>query len=246
MTVSIIIPTADQNSPRTKACLQAVRATTKPSEVRIQVVESSGPGFRFSKSINQGIRAHPDASAWIMLNDDCIMEPGWLEAMLHEVRPGVGVVGALLQYPGGGVQHAGGYITTGLAYFLHCTFKDLAPFHAIRKLLRTPPDAIPYCYHHDSIKGQRIDFLTGACLLITREARQRVGLLDESYEFSFEDVDYCLRTKEAGLRLVLSRAKGTHEERATGGRLTEKIMRSEATFNHKWNRQRLQATRSQT
>ena len=50
-----------------------------------------------------------------LLNNDIEMhDGGWLEAMVcHAMRPGVGAVGALLQYPDGTVQHAGVAVGTG-------------------------------------------------------------------------------------------------------------------------------------
>lgn len=243
MKVAVVVPTADGSSPRTSRCLSALRDTTEGMDVVVQVVESNGPGFRFSRSVNRGIMAHPDCDAWILLNDDATMRLGWLQAMLAEVKPGVGVVGAVLDYPSGGVQHAGGFLMGPRAYLLRC-LRELAPFHAVRKIRRTPPGTTPFAAHHRRIGAGHVEFVTGACFLITREARDRVGLLDEDYEFSFEDIDYCLRAREAGLRVVLAtNAHGVHEERATGHALTEKVARSEATFSAKWTATRMGAVR---
>ena len=57
------------------------------------------------------------------------------------------------------------------------------------------------------------DYCHGACLLIRREAIKRVGLLDADYFSYYEDVDYCLRARRAGFRLVYCpKAKIWHKD----------------------------------
>ncbi|MBI1886454.1 MAG: glycosyltransferase family 2 protein [Chloroflexi bacterium] len=44
------------------------------------------------------------------------------------------------------------------------------------------------------------DYADGACMLIRREALERVGLLDEEYFAYWEETDWCARAAEAGYR----------------------------------------------
>jgi GT2 family glycosyltransferase len=54
--------------------------------------------------------------------------------------------------------------------------------------------------------------VSGSVMLITREAFERVGLLDPDYFFSFEDLDFCLRARAAGLTsIVVGGAAAFHE-----------------------------------
>lgn len=46
------------------------------------------------------------------------------------------------------------------------------------------------------------DFATGCCILIRREIIERVGILDKQYFLYSEDVDYSLRVKEAGFKIL--------------------------------------------
>ena len=43
-----------------------------------------------------------------------------------------------------------------------------------------------------------VDAVSGCVMLIRREVFERIGLLDEAYFFSFEDIDFCLRARKAG------------------------------------------------
>lgn len=51
-------------------------------------------------------------------------------------------------------------------------------------------------------KAEAIDYGTGCCLLIKREALEIVGLLNNRYFAYFEDVDWSLRAKEKGFKIV--------------------------------------------
>lgn len=64
-----------------------------------------------------------------------------------------------------------------------------------------------------------VDALSGAVLMLHRRALERVGLLDEAYFFSFEDIDWCVRAGRAGLGLgVVLGARARHAGSRTIGR----------------------------
>lgn len=43
-----------------------------------------------------------------------------------------------------------------------------------------------------------VDFVSGALMVVKREVTEHIGLLDESYGMYYEDVDYCIRARQAG------------------------------------------------
>ena len=65
-------------------------------------------------------------------------------------------------------------------------------------------------YHYrigrpDKSKEERIkevDFITGCCMLIRRDVFERIGLFDKKYFIYCEDIDFCLRVKKAGFKVV--------------------------------------------
>ena len=62
------------------------------------------------------------------------------------------------------------------------------------------------------------DWVSGACMAIRREVLDAVGPLDEGYFLYFEEVDYCLRAKQAGWQCVfVPQARVTHFEGASTG-----------------------------
>ena len=63
-----------------------------------------------------------------------------------------------------------------------------------------------------------VDWGTGALLAVSRAAIERVGLLDEELFAYLEDVDWCLRIRAAGLRVVLApSARAWHKVSASTG-----------------------------
>ena len=64
-----------------------------------------------------------------------------------------------------------------------------------------------------------VDAVSGCVMLVTREVLERVGLLDEAYFFSFEDVDFCRRARGAGFTsLCVGDAVALHDGSRTIGR----------------------------
>jgi len=47
----------------------------------------------------------------------------------------------------------------------------------------------------------KCEWITFCCVLIDREVFDKIGLLDERFEFMFEDVDFCKRATDAGFRV---------------------------------------------
>lgn len=65
-----------------------------------------------------------------------------------------------------------------------------------------------------------VDALSGCALLVKRSVFERIGLLEDAFFFSFEDLDLCLRARESGFHSVhVSHAIARHEgSRSIGSR----------------------------
>ncbi len=163
---------------------------------RLRLVPYHAP-FNFSEKINLGA-LHAGGEYLLLLNDD--VEPladEWLRAMLElaQRRP-IGAVGAKLHYPTGEVQHAGVVVMDG------------APHHV---LYRWPEDSRGY---YNNLRGTcNYSAVTAACLMTRRDVFFQVGGMNPEYAVNFNDVDFCLKVREAGYRLVFTPfARLTHYE----------------------------------
>ena len=139
--------------------------------------------FNFSRMCNQGA-ANATGEYVLFLNDDIeIREGKWLLKMMRvATRKGAGAVGAKLYYPESMlIQHAG------------ITNLRLGPVHKLQF-----KDDNPH-YYMDINNGVRNCIaVTGACLLVSKEAFKDVGGFADELEVAFNDVDLCFRLYEAG------------------------------------------------
>lgn len=148
----------------------------------------TGP-FNFSRKINYAVaRAHGEFL--LLLNDDVeVINPDWLTAMLEYATQGdIGVVGAKLFYPDGRLQHVG--VATGVcgiaAHLLH------------------QHDGSSTGCGYAALAVRNCSAVTGACLLTRRAVYDEVGGFNERMAVDFNDVDFCLRVRAAGYRIVFT------------------------------------------
>jgi GT2 family glycosyltransferase len=185
--------------PRTFKLLRRFAARYGP---RFTVKRDQGP-FNFSRLVNLGVSEVSNPYLLLLNNDIEVVEPNWLEAMLEQAqRPSVGCVGARLLYPDGTVQHAG--------VLLNPNKPATHVFHGAERT------AFGYCNRLRTVSNYSA--VTGACLMVRREVFNQVGGFDEAFAVDFNDIDFCLRVRNAGFRnLLVPHAELIHHESASRG-----------------------------
>lgn len=152
----------------------------------------------FATGANAGIRALPCAEAILLLNPDSELLDGNFEAAVTYLRDhgDIGVLGGGIENPDGSLQlSCRAFPSHRNAFFnRHSLTTKLLPGN------RWSRDYLLTGWDHTSERD--VDWVSGASMLIARRAVDRAGLLDEHYFFSIEDVDYCRRVHDAGLRVV--------------------------------------------
>lgn len=236
--VSIIIPTRNALEDL-QACLTSLKTTSYDNYEVIVVNNASDdpqaidylqqlttlPRYRVIDypypfdyaALHNTVIADLDTDYLCLLNNDTeILTPDWLTNMLGYAQlPGVGAVGAKLLYPDDTVQHGGVIIGIGgIAAHAHLNLK-----------------ADEEGYHQRAILPQNLSAVTAACVLMRSEHYRLLDGMDPELPIAFNDVDLCLRLREAGLRNIYqplailrhheskSRGKDTlasHQERALG------------------------------
>jgi GT2 family glycosyltransferase len=169
---------------------------------RMRIADSDRP-FNFSEIYNT---AMPQASGEIIgiLNDDLLpIGPNWLKEMVsHALRPEVGLVGAMLYYPDDTIQHAG--IILGIGGVAG---------HAHKRMPRGSNG-----YFGRARLVQNFSAVTAACAVLRKNVFEEVGGLDPVLRVAFNDVDFCLRVRERGYRIVWTpQAELYHMESVTRG-----------------------------
>lgn len=140
-------------------------------------VISNTSNLGFAGGNNQGMAA-ARGEVVVLLNNDLLFTPNWLEKMLAWMQedPSVGLVGPCSNHGNGCLEVSGGY----------SNMEELARF------------AAEFEGRHDR-KGFAVKRLVGFCLAIRRAVIDAIGGLDEGFGIgNFEDNDYCLRARAAG------------------------------------------------
>jgi len=154
---------------------------------RIKIYNYNHP-FNFS-AINNYAAEKASGEILLLLNNDTeVINNDWIEAMLeHATRPEVGAVGAKLLYKNDLVQHAG--VLVGVGGIANHAFlkqwKDDNGYFGLANVVRN------------------YSAVTGACMMVRKDLYKKMGGLNEKeLAVTFNDVDFCLRLREAGYLIV--------------------------------------------
>lgn len=149
------------------------------------------PNLGFAAGVNHGVAATA-ADTFLLLNPDCFVDAPALRRCLETLAsdPEIAAVSCRM------VDEAGHPATHARP------FPTLATYWADRLGSRAPYPAVP-----DPAAPVDADSITGAFMLIRREAWSAVGPFDEDFFLYFEETEWCWRAKRAGWRIV-------HEPRA--------------------------------
>jgi glycosyltransferase involved in cell wall biosynthesis len=219
--VAIVIPAygATDLLERTVASL---RSTTRGRRARIIVADDGSPSEHrerlkrlrgvelilgeeqrgFAANANRGLRAVRPGEDAVLLNSDMVAHHGWLERLQYGAYHDrdVGIAGPKLLYPDGTIQSAGSIRNPGAPEWFDHAYRFKPADHPPANVIQ------PYLA------------MTGAALYVKHPVLDEVGLLDEGYGMAYEDIDWCLRTWQAGRKvLYYPHASLTHLESKTRG-----------------------------
>ena len=155
--------------------------------IKIVTWEAKNGEFNYSAINNYGAKFATGEYILLLNNDTEVISADWIQEMLmFAQRTDVGAVGAKLYYFDDTIQHAGigiGILT--LAGHYHRGF-DRCDFGYMGRLI----------YAHN------VSAVTAACMMIRRNVWKEVGGLDETFQVAFNDVDLCMRIRQAGYLIV--------------------------------------------
>ena len=171
--------------------------------VDVRVMHDDRP-FNYSALNNAAVKLARGEVLGLLNNDLEVINDGWLTEMVsHALRPEVGAVGARLWYSDDTLQHAGVVLGIhGVAGHVH-------------RFL--PRGNVGYCGRAALI--QSFSAVTGACLVVRKALYEEVGGLNEvELQVAANDIDFCLRLREAGYRNIWTPyAELYHHESASRG-----------------------------
>lgn len=199
------------------------------SDGSIELVEKNFPdvtviknnkNIGFAAANNQGIR-NAEGEFLLLLNSDTVIDRKTLAILIEAITAGVklipvsparlldgqtsmpsrgvqkvGVVGPQIRYADNTNQPSAGYFPSLLKIFFWMTLIDDIPF--ISTMLK-PYHVQEEIFYKDT---HEVDWVTGACMLVSKEALTNAGLLDERIFMYGEEVEWCYRIKKAGFQII--------------------------------------------
>ena len=147
-----------------------------------------------SRAINTGVAV--TGAPWLLIaNPDTWLSPGSLRRLLATATsdPRIGCVGPHLANPDGSDYPTGRRFPSMLMGAVHAAVAPLWPDNPATRR-----------YHMAGVDRSRpldVDWVSGACMLIRRQAFEQVGGFDPGYFMYFEEMDLCLRLHRVGWRL---------------------------------------------
>jgi len=226
--VAVIVPTRN-GLDLLLPCIESILSKTLYSNFEIYVVDNGSdcretlnyldkmvsegvikllkyPGkFNYSTINNFAVSNVRSDFICFLNNDTEVISPGWLTELVDCLADEtVAVAGARLLFSDGRVQHAGDVVGPGgCANHLHSLIDRDDPGYMSRAVL-----------------PQDLSAVTAACMLTRKSLFEKLGGFDEAnLPIAFNDVDYCLRVREAGLRVVYTPyAELYHHESVSRGK----------------------------
>ena len=158
-------------------------------EVRLVALEEN---VGFGAGNNRGA-AIAEGRWLLLLNSDAYVRAGAIDELVRfaGARSAIGVEGPRLLWPDGRLQRSCRRFPT--------VFRLATEYLYLRKL--APRSRILngfYCGDFDHGEPRRVDWLTGACLLVRRDLFERLGGFDEAFFLSSEEVDLLYRARALG------------------------------------------------
>lgn len=209
--VSILIPNCEHMGDL-KTCLDSVFSKTTWPDYEIVIVENNSTSqeifdyyaglqrehenvcvvtwrepYNYSAVNNYGAQYCTGEYLLLLNNDTEVITPDWIQEMLmFAQRPDVGAVGAKLYYRDDTVQHGGVIFGMGgLADHMHKDYKRTDCGYMGRLLY-----------------AQNLTAVTAACMLLRRDVWEKMNGLDTEWAVAFNDVDLCMRIRQAGYLIV--------------------------------------------
>ena len=212
MNLSIVIVTHNSISPVEK-CLKSIETHPPESPFEVLIIDNAstdgtpdmiagrfpsvrlirnGDNVGYSRGVNQGIRSSQGRHL-LILNPDIVVGEKSIDRLFEflERTPDAGIAASKLVYPDGRLQPSCRRFYNFTVLLLRRTF--LGKLFPNARLLR---EHLMMDYDHES--ARRVDWVIGACMLVRREALERVGSMDERFFLYFEDIDWCHRMGKHG------------------------------------------------
>jgi GT2 family glycosyltransferase len=152
----------------------------------------------FACAVNHGIKQGTNRYI-VLLNPDTIVTNGFFEDSIAfmDSHPNAGIMGPQILDPDGKIQHS----ARSFPSLMTAIFGRSSPISRW-----FPKNPLTYrnlmSLRSDGISAMEVDWVSGACMVVSRNAVNDIGLLDDRFFMYWEDADYCKRMWDAGWKVL--------------------------------------------
>jgi GT2 family glycosyltransferase len=179
---------------------------------QVRLIENN-ENLGFAKANNQALKDCSGRYALLLNSDAFLMEgavEGLMAALVREAR--AGVAGARLEYPDGRGQRSHGNLPSPIGEMLSLVGLDK---RRDQKMSGEGGERV-----------QPVDTVDGACMMVSKELLDEIGLFDERFFMFSEEIDLCKRAQEAGWRVIyVPGARAVHVGGGSSGFTAGRVLR---------------------
>lgn len=213
--ISIIIVTHNNRDEYLRDCLEFLKKACSKKTTEIVVVDNNSldgtvewlkkeypyvkviankENIGFARANNQGLSICRESKWILLLNPDTRALQDSIDQLVQEAEKwtNAGVFGPMLLNEDGSIQKSCRNFPSFTGEILHVLFLDRIPPFSYRYGLRH--------WNHQTMR--KVEWLSGACMLIPRQVADQAGLFDERFFMYSEDMDLCYRIHKLGRDIV--------------------------------------------
>jgi N-acetylglucosaminyl-diphospho-decaprenol L-rhamnosyltransferase len=213
-TVAVVLVTYE-SAEHLRDCVASLPEAAAPHEVELVVVDNASRddsvgiarslgakvvenprNLGYPEAVNGGVAE--TAAPWLLVaNPDTLLAPGSVARLIEtaEAEPRIGCIGPRLRNLDGSDYPTGRRFPSLLIGAVHALLAPVWPDN--------PATRRYHLANIDRTVPAKVDWVSGACMLLRRSAFDEVGGFDPAYFMYFEDMDLCLRLARAGWKVVL-------------------------------------------
>jgi GT2 family glycosyltransferase len=183
-------------------------------------VVRSGENLGYARAVNRGVAATTGRHV-LVSNPDCVWRAGALEALRSwlDRHPRCGIAAPRIRNPDGSLEYS------ARAYPDHFAFL-FNRYSLLSRLFPGNPWTRRYLMlDWDHASPRSVDWVSGAAMLVRRDAVLQVGGMDEAFFMFNEDVDWCRRMNQAGWSVdYVPEAEVVHHIGASLGGVADRVI----------------------
>lgn len=177
--------------------LSKTKKTIPDTDVKMTILKGLNKGY--ASGVNLGLKKAKDEGFeyFCVINNDTYFEKDFIEKIVDcLIRHPGSIIGGKIYYAQGFEFHKTRYKKKDLGKVIWFAGGKMDWLHAL-----TTHIGVDEVDTKEFDQPRKVDFINGALMVFDKKILEKIGFWDEQYFLYFEDADYCVRAKKAGINL---------------------------------------------